>query len=103
MSKQKVLPVEPLIQCEAGRAKTMQRQSLYSPRTPKWPPRDKGEWSQVIGPGFSLDGHWVLVRDPFTENYKNDVFWLIILRGVEVGDSLFNWGCISSGRSASCP
>ena len=43
MSKQKILPVEPLIQCEAGRAKTMQRQSLYSPRTPKWPPRDKGE------------------------------------------------------------
>ena len=36
MSKQKILPVEPLIQCEAGRAKTMQRQSLYSPRTPKW-------------------------------------------------------------------
>ena len=45
MSKQKILPVEPLIQCEAGRAKTMQRQSLYSPRTPKWPPRDKGEYS----------------------------------------------------------
>ena len=43
MSKQKILPVEPLIQCEAGRAKTMQRQSLYSPRTPKWPLRDKGE------------------------------------------------------------
>ena len=43
MSKQKILPVEPLIQCEAGRAKTMQRQSLYSPRTPKWPPSDKGE------------------------------------------------------------
>ena len=42
-SKQKILPVEPLIQCEAGRAKTMQRQSLYSPRTPKWPPIDKGE------------------------------------------------------------
>ena len=39
LSKQKILPVEPLIQCEAGRAK----QSLYSPRTPKWPPRDKGE------------------------------------------------------------
>ena len=45
MSKQKILPVEPLIQCEAGRAKTMQRQSLYSPRTPKWPPSDKGELS----------------------------------------------------------
>ena len=45
MSKQKILPVEPLIQCEAGRAKTMQRQSLYSPRTPKWPPSDKGEFN----------------------------------------------------------
>ena len=39
------LPVEPLIQCEAGRAKTIQRQSLYSPRTPKWPPSDKGEFA----------------------------------------------------------
>ena len=43
MSKQKILPVKPLIQCEAGRAKTMQRQSLYSPKTPKWPPSDKGK------------------------------------------------------------
>ena len=48
MSKQKILPVEPLIQCEAGRAKTMQRQSLYSPRTPKWPPSDKGEFHIFI-------------------------------------------------------
>ena len=67
------------------------------------PPILPRQWSQVIGPGFSLDGHWSLVRDPFTENYKNDVFWLIILRGVKVRDSLFNWGCISSGRCASCP
>ena len=48
MSKQKILPVEPLIQCEAGRAKTMQRQSLYSPRTPKWPPSDEGELEAVV-------------------------------------------------------
>ena len=48
MSKQNILPVEPLIQCEAGRAKTMQRQSLYSPRTPKWPPSDKGELTSKI-------------------------------------------------------
>ena len=48
MSKLKILPVEPLIQCEAGRAKTMQRQSLYSPRTPKWPPSDKGELSFLL-------------------------------------------------------
>ena len=47
MSKQEILPVEPLIQCEAGRAKTIQRQSLYSPRTPKWPPSDKGEYCTI--------------------------------------------------------
>ena len=47
MSKQKILPVEPLIQGEAGRAKTMQRQSLYSLRTPKWPPSDKGELEET--------------------------------------------------------
>ena len=50
MSKQKILPVEPLIQCEAGRAKTMQRQSLYSPRTPKWPPSDKREYKSLVRP-----------------------------------------------------
>ena len=81
--------------------KTLYQKLLSINSSPPILPR---QWSQVIGPGFSLDGHWSLVRDPFTENYKNDVFWLIILRGVEVGDySLFNWGCISSGRSASCP
>ena len=48
ISKQKILPVEPLIQCEAGQAKTMQRQSLYSPWTPKWPPRDKGELASIM-------------------------------------------------------
>ena len=53
MSKQKILPVEPLIQCEAGRAKTIQRQSLYSPRTPKWPPSDKGELSLLFTTKFS--------------------------------------------------
>ena len=46
------------------------------------PPILHRQWSQVIGPGFSLDRHWSLVRDPFTENFKNDVIWLIILRGV---------------------
>ena len=51
MSKQEILPVEPLIQCEAGRAKTIQRQSLYSPRTPKWPRRQ-------CFPRLRLGEHW---------------------------------------------
>ena len=46
------------------------------------------QWAQVIGPGFSLNGHWSLVRDSFTENFKNDFMWLIALRAVKVRDSL---------------
>ena len=56
----------------------------------------------MIGPGFSIDRHWSRVRDAFTENYKNDILWLITLRGTKVRDSLFNWGCISSPICASC-
>ena len=60
-------------------------------------------WTQVIGPGFSLDVHWSLVRDPFTENFKNDITWLITLRAVNVRDSLHVWGYIPSATCASCP
>ena len=61
------------------------------------------QWSQVIGPGFPLDGHWSLVRDSFTENFKNEVICFIILRRVKVRDSPFNWGVISPSQCASCP
>ena len=54
------------------------------------PPILHRQWSQVIGPGFSLDGHWSLVRDSFTENFENDVIWLIILRGVKGGLVVIN-------------
>ena len=68
------------------------------------PPILHRQWlSQVIGPGFSLDGHWSLVRDSFTENFKKDVIWLNILRGVKVRDFLINCGVISSIQCASCP
>ena len=56
----------------------------------------------MIGPGFSIDRHWSRVRDAFTENYKNDILWLITLRGTKTRDSLFNWECISSPICASC-
>lgn len=39
----------------------------------------------------------------FTENYKNDLAWLITLRAVKVRDSLKNWGYIPSAVCASCP
>ena len=42
------------------------------------------------------------MRDDFTSNHKNDLAWLITLRGVKVRHSLRNWGYISSPRCASC-
>ena len=46
--------------------------------------------------------HWGRVRDPLTENYKNDLLWIITLKGVKVRDSLKNWGYIASDRCAYC-
>ena len=68
-----------------------------------FPPILHRQWAQVIGSGFSLNGHWSLVRDSFTENFKNDLLWLIALRAVKVRDSLQNWGVTDSGSCASCP
>ena len=52
----------------------------------------------VSGSRFSLVQHWKCVRDNFTENYKNDLVWLITLRAVKVRDSLRSWGYISTSR-----
>lgn len=46
--------------------------------------------------------HWGRVRDDFTENFKNDLSWLVTLRGTKVRDSLKNWGYIASDRCAVC-
>ena len=46
--------------------------------------------------------HWSLIRDGFTENFKNDLLWLIILRVVKVRGSMKNWGYIDSDRCACC-
>ena len=67
------------------------------------PPILHRQWAQVIGPGFSLNGHWSLIRDSFTEDFKYDLLWLIALRAVKVRDSFQNWGVTDSGSSASCP
>ena len=67
------------------------------------PANSSSAWAQVIGPGFSLNGHWSLVRDSRTENFKNDLLWLIALRAVTVRYFLQNWGVTDSGTCASCP
>ena len=60
-------------------------------------------WVSFLTIGFNLDRHWSLVRDGFSENFKHDLLWLIVLRAVKVRDSMNNWGYINSGRCASCP
>ena len=67
-----------------------------SPLLPKF-------WSSFLPRPSSLDRYWSLVRDRFTENFKNDLLWLIALRGIKVRDSLKRWGIINSGVCASCP
>ena len=59
-------------------------------------------WNPFFPRSFSLSTHWKRVRDNFTANYKNDLAWIITLRGIKVRDSLRNWGYIPSSRCASC-
>ena len=60
-------------------------------------------WSPFVSARFSLSRHWRLVRDDFTENFKNDLAWLITLRAIKVRRSFRDWGYIGSSRCASCP
>lgn len=41
-------------------------------------------WRAYIGPTLDSDHHWSLVKETFTENYKNDIAWLITLKGIKV-------------------
>ena len=59
-------------------------------------------WTRVLGPGFSPTNLWSRIRDNFSENFKEDIPWLIILRGIKVRDSLTRWGYIANPRCSSC-
>ena len=59
-------------------------------------------WGAFIGPGPTTQAHWSNVRDRLTENYKNDLAWLITLRGVKIRDSLRSWGYIATDACAHC-
>ena len=61
------------------------------------------DWTSYVPTRFSFFTHWKSVRDSFTENFKNDLAWLITLRSVKVRHSLRNCGYIASARCASCP
>ena len=59
-------------------------------------------WRVLLGSDFSIRRHWSLVRDQLTENFKNDIVWLITLRGLKVRDSLRSWGYIATDQCAYC-
>ena len=60
-------------------------------------------WSPFVSVRFSLSRHWRLVHDDFSENFKNDLAWLITLCAIKVRRSLRDWSYIRSSRPASCP
>ena len=59
-------------------------------------------WRAFLGSDFSVSRHWFSVRDHLTENFKNDIAWLITLRGTKIRDSLKSWGYIATDRCAYC-
>ena len=67
------------------------------------PPTLPVQWSRFVPVDFSLKRHWSLVRDGFSENFKDDLSWLITLRGAKVRNSLRDWGYINSPSCTSCP
>ena len=59
-------------------------------------------WSRLCGSGFSVRIFWSRIRDTLSENYLNDVSWLISLHAIKVRESLKNWGYINSDSCAIC-
>ena len=59
-------------------------------------------WTTMIGSHLDITCHWSLTRHTLTDNYKNDIAWLITLRGIKVRDSLHTWGYIDTDLCAYC-
>ena len=81
-------------------SKNIYRELLKELTSPPILPR---YWSPFLRPSLDMAEHWSLVRDSLTENFKNDLVWLITLKAVKVRESLRCWGYISSAVCAVCP
>ena len=55
-------------------------------------PRLHWGWSSHVSSDFSMSQHRLGVCNYLTENFKNDLLYLITLRGAKVRDSLYSWG-----------
>lgn len=56
-----------------------------------------------LDPNLNLRDLWPIVRTSSCENFKNDLSWLIVLRGLKVRASLRSWGYIDNPNCATCP
>ena len=59
-------------------------------------------WRAFLSPELIPLAHWPHVRDSLTENFKNDLTWLITLQGIKVRDTLRSWGYIATDAYAYC-
>ena len=59
-------------------------------------------WPEVSSSNFSSKLFWARTRDKITENVKNDLIWLIVLRGIKVREHMHRWGYIRSAKCAIC-
>ena len=59
-------------------------------------------WPELSIFNFSSKPFWARTRDKITENVKNDLIWLIVLRGIKVREHMHRWGYIRSAKCAIC-
>ena len=55
---------------------------FFVAKTAEQPARIRSHWRPHVGCAFNWPNLWKLVRHPSGENVKNDLLWLIIMRGV---------------------
>ena len=58
-------------------------------------------WQSQLIPNLSLTSFWQNIRDDLTEDYKNDLAWLISLRAVKLREKLKSWGYVTIDRCSS--
>ena len=67
---------------------TKQCYEFFAAKYAERPTGIRNYWESSVNRNFSWSNLWKLVRNTSTENVKNDLHWLIIMRGVKVRATL---------------
>ena len=81
---------------------TKQCYEFFAAKYAERPTRIRNYWESSVNRDFSWSNLWKLVRNISTENVKNDLHWLIIMRGVKVRATLKKWGYINNDHCSFC-